>query len=91
MLPSVVGTKPPHHAIRFNPRADLTSGCSPPEGQVYWQLPGFIGFFVPATGPREAGKIKRASKLFLNCQSGKITLALGSVDNYAIQMTVAAI
>ncbi len=42
MLPSVVGLKPPNHAIRLNPRADLNGAL--PVWRVHRQLPGFIGF-----------------------------------------------
>ena len=65
MLPSVVGLKPPHDAIRRNPRADLTSVL--PAKQEHQQLPGFIGLRVRNCSPGWRKGLARPAGMWVMC------------------------
>jgi transposase len=56
MLPSVVSTRPPHHAIRRNPRADLTKRDPRPGGAVTSNHPASSD---PASRRRDLGRLGR--------------------------------
>src|SRR3954452_8868697 len=54
MLPSVVDTRPPHHAVRREP-VDQSKARGPPRRGIHSTTHGLTGSRVPATGPRGSG------------------------------------
>src|SRR5690349_22153110 len=54
MLPSVVDTRPPHHAVRREP-VDQSKARGPPRRGTHSTTHGLTGSRVPATGPRRSG------------------------------------
>src|SRR3954454_15916463 len=54
MLPSVVGTGPPHHAVRREP-AGQSKARGAPGLSAHGTTHGLTGSRVPATGPRRGG------------------------------------
>src|SRR3954452_24665708 len=54
MLPSVVDTRPPHHAVRREP-VDPSKARGPPRRGIHSTTRGLTGSRVPATGPRGSG------------------------------------
>src|SRR4051794_41876331 len=54
VLPSVVGTGPPHHAVRREP-AGQSKARGAPGLSAHGTTHGLTGSRVPATGPRRGG------------------------------------
>src|ERR671912_1205717 len=67
-LPPGVGREPPHHAIRGKPTSQ-SHRRGPRHRRCHWTSNGFIGFHVPATGPRRRRAVRPAPSSFV-CSSG---------------------
>src|SRR4051794_41678341 len=64
VLPSVVGTGPPHHAVRREP-AGQSKARGAPGLSAHGTAPGLTGSRVPATGPRRGGAAPTRPELVL--------------------------
>lgn len=79
MLPSVVGPRPPTMRSERNPRADLNELNPRPRGRAHQQLPGFIGFRVPATGTSGGGAARPGRNRLMFLLRGGLLLAEAEV------------
>src|SRR4051795_2298637 len=70
VLPSVVGTGPPHHAVRREP-AGQSKARGAPRLSAHSITHGLTGSRVPATGPRRGGTARpRPEPVLLATRSG---------------------
>src|SRR4051812_9177943 len=89
MLPSVVGTGPPHRAVRREP-AGQTKARGAPGLSAHGTTPGLTGSRVPATGPRRGGTARpRPEPVLLATRLGdRLLLApaeVGGVRPHALE------
>src|SRR5947208_14391602 len=88
MLPSVVGTGPPHHAVRREP-AGQSEARGAPGLSAHGTTPGLTGSRVPATGPRGGGTARpRPEPVPLATRLGDRLLApaeVGGVRPHALE------
>src|SRR5438309_3111095 len=89
MLPSVVGTGPPHHAVRREP-AGQSKARGAPGLSAHGTTPGLTGSRVPATGPRRSGTARPRPELVLlaTLLGDRLLLApaeVGAVRPHALQ------
>src|SRR4051812_15190127 len=89
VLPSVVGTGPPHHAVRREP-AGQSKARGAPGLSAHGTTHGLTGSRVPATGPRRGGTARpRPEPVLLAARLGdRLLLApagVGGVRPHALQ------
>src|SRR3954469_11749818 len=90
MLPSVVGTGPPHHAVRREP-AGQSKARGAPGLSAHGTTHGLTGSRVPATGPRRGGTARPRPEpvLLAPAEVGGVRLLLAPAEVGGVRLLLA--